>query len=33
MHNPHEKAWLEWVENSKLFHKLDASIPPYSSLL
>ena len=26
MKNSHEKAELEWVKDSKLFHKRDASI-------
>ena len=27
LQNTHEKAQPEWVQNSKLFHKRDASIP------
>ena len=32
MQNIHENVQLEWVKNSKLFHKRDASIPPHSNL-
>ena len=32
MQDTHEKVQLEWVKNSKLFHKSDASIPPHSNL-
>ena len=32
MQNTHEKAQLEWVKISKLFHKRDASISPYTNL-
>ena len=31
MQNTHEKAQLEWVKNSKLIHKRDASISPYTN--
>ena len=32
MQNSHEKAQqLEWVKNSKLFHKGDASISPHTT--
>ena len=32
MENTHEKAQLQSVENSKLFHKGDASISPHTDL-
>ena len=32
MQNTHEKAQLELVKNSKLFHKCDTSIAPHSNL-
>ena len=32
MQNTHEKAQLEWIKNSKLFHKGDASISPHTNL-
>ena len=32
MQNTQEKAQLEWVKNSKLFHKRDASISPHTNL-
>ena len=31
MQNTHGKAQIEWVKNSKLFHKHNASIPPHSN--
>ena len=30
--NTHEKAQLEWVKNSNLSHKRNASISPYSNI-
>ena len=32
MQNTHEKAKLEWVKNSKLFHKRDISISSHLNL-
>ena len=32
MQDIHEKAQLEWVKNSKFFHKRDASISPQTNL-